>query len=704
MMRKFVVVVIGSSVMALCGMGVAVADSLALYSEAQARQGHATYSQSCAGCHGADLLSGAAPALKGEGFQGMAKAQSLTVASLLRVVSQTMPKESPGSLSGEQYAAIIAYILKQNGYPAGAAPLTAGDAGLALSLAQPTAATPPSNDHGVSAAPTAMAESVQTAPVTANVTVTDAMLKNTAADKDNWLLFGRTYENQRFSPLTQINVKTVKKLVPVSIIQTGISNSFEASPIVVNGVMYISTPYDHVQAYDAVTGAVLWSYNPKLGYSNQCCGPVSRGVAVAYGKVFVAQLDGIVVALDAKTGKVVWKSDPAKTLPTDPAFYSFTLAPQVYDGMVVVGSSGAEYPTRGFVQAYDANTGALIWRFRTIPGSGEPGHETWAGESWKYGGGSMWDTPALDQKTGLLVFGVGNPNPDANGDLRPGDNAYTDSVVAVNAKDGKLAWWHQVVPHDMWDYDQCAPVVFFDADDGHGKRVPAVGEAGKEGNLYILDRRNGTLLRKSDPFVLQSANIFKPQNNEPVYPSPAGGNTWSAPAFSPLTHDFYVPGANMAWSYYQDKDAKPYTPGIPVAGQFIGGRMHIISGVDKNIDTIPVSGTFSAINVDTGRIAWQYKSEYPMIGGALATAGNLVFTGEQNGQFDAFDARTGHKLWHFNLGVGVTAPPVTYRVNGVQYVAVAAGGAGANGYERMLQLKGRPQFGDVIAIFALPGK
>ena len=319
-MREFVVTIVAASAMVLCGMDAVIADSPALYSDAQALQGQATYNQSCAGCHGADLQSGSAPALKGESFQGMAKAQSLTVASLLRVVSQTMPKENPGSLSAQQYAAVVAYLLKQNGYPSGAASLTAGDAGLTLSLAQSAAAALPSNDHGVSATPPAMAESVQAAPITANVAVTDVMLKNAAADKDNWLLFGRTYENQRFSPLTQINARTVKKLVPVSIVQTGISNGFEASPIVVNGVMYISTPYDHVQAYDATTGAVLWSYNPKLGYSNQCCGPVSRGVAVAYGKVFVAQLDGIVVALDAKTGKVVWKSDPAKTLPADPAF------------------------------------------------------------------------------------------------------------------------------------------------------------------------------------------------------------------------------------------------------------------------------------------------------------------------------------------------------------------------------------------------
>jgi glucose dehydrogenase len=256
----------------------------------------------------------------------------------------------------------------------------------------------------------------------------------------------------------------------------------------------------------------------------------------------------------------------------------------------------------------------------------------------------------------------------------------------------------------MWDYDQSSPVVLFDADDGHGHRVPAAGEAGKEGNLYIVNRVTGALIRKSEPFVLQSSTMFtKPETgNVPIYPSPAGGNTWSPAAYSPLTHNFYVPGANMAWSYTADDDTKAYAPGTPFAGQYNGGRMHIISDLDKSVDTIPSTGTFSAINVDSGKIAWQYKSDLPMIGGAVATAGNLVFTGEQNGWFNAFDARTGKKLWRFYLGVGVTAPPVSYRVHGRQYIAVAAGGVSANGYQPLLAQKGRPLFGDVVAIFALP--
>ena len=204
-------------------------------------------------------------------------------------------------------------------------------------------------------------------------------------------------------------------------------------------------------------------------FSDLCCGPQSRGVAVAYGKVFVAQLDATVVALDARTGQVLWKSEYAETLPPDPVFYSYTMAPQVYDGMVVVGSAGAEYPSRGFVQAYDANTGKLIWRFRTTAAPGEPGGDSWSGDLHVRGGGSVWSTPAVDPKNGTIGFAVGNPNPDVDGHDRLGDNAYTDSIVGINAKTGKLKWWNQQVPHDVWDYDSAAPVIFMDAKDKNGK-------------------------------------------------------------------------------------------------------------------------------------------------------------------------------------------------------------------------------------------
>lgn len=540
--------------------------------------------------------------------------------------------------------------------------------------------------------------------ITANVDVDvdNKMMLNANSDKNNWLLYGRTYDNQRFSPLKQINTKNVHRLVPAAIIQTGVANTFEVSPVEVNGVLYISTADDHVQAYDATTGKILWSYTPTLNFSDLCCGPESRGIAVAYGKVFVAQLDASLVALNARTGKVEWKTDPAKTLPA-PTQYSFTMAPQIYDGMVIVGSSGAEYPTRGFVAAFDAKTGKVKWIFRTIAKPGEPGGDTWSGDSWKTGGGSVWNTPAIDVKNGLVLFGVGNPNPDNYGADRKGANAYTDSIVALHAKTGKLAWWYQQVPHDLWDYDSAAPVVLFDAKD-HGKMVPAAAQASKEGQVFIVNRETGKLIRKSAPYVMQSKNMWTVPSAKPVniYPGPNGGDTWSPAAFSPLTRYFYVMGDNEAWIYTAKAPAKTAS-NAPQIGLRLGGKLKPI--IDEHPKgTIPPTGVLSAVNVDNGKIMWQHKTDLPMQGGVLATAGNLVFAGEMNGFFDAFNAKTGKKLWDYNLGVGVNASPVTYRVGGKQYVAIAAGGNGANGNPQLMKELGRPEYGDVVAIFALPGK
>jgi PQQ-dependent dehydrogenase (methanol/ethanol family) len=690
----------------------------ALYTAQQASDGAALYAGQCAICHGAALEGSAAPALKGDGFRAMANAQKLTPTTLLAVTSQTMPQGASGLLTADQYRAITAYMLQQNGYPAGSQPFLADNACTACAapltsapVAMAQAAPAGGIQHGEQAPAAAPAgrpaavvpETVLAKAVDVDVNVTNGQQLNADKDLDNWLLFGRTYDNQRFSPLTQINLDNVKKLLPAAIIQTGILGSIEGNPIVVNGVMYVSTVSDHVMAFDAVTGHIMWTYTAKLRYSLTCCGPVSRGLAVAYGKVFIAQLDGDVVALDAKTGKVAWRSDPANALPEDPTFYSFTSAPQVYDGMVVIGNAGGEYPTRGFVEALDQATGKLVWRFRTTAAPGEPGGNSWSGDSWKYGGGSVWDTPAVDITNGTISFAVGNPNPVLNGDSRLGDNAYTDSMVGVNAKTGKLAWWYQMVPHDVWDYDAAAPVVLFDADDGHGKRVPAAGEASKEGHLWIVNRLTGKLIRKSDPFVAESPNKWIPPGDKPVtiYPAVNGGNIWSPPSYSPLTHNFYVPGIEMAWTYLGKDKIDPYVPGTPVVGQRSGGRMR--GETDPNVPgALAPTGNFTALNVDTGKIAWQYKSPLPMEGGSLVTAGNLVFTGELTGEFEAFNATTGEKVWHYYLGTGVASPPVTYRVAGVQYIAVAASGGGSGGVTRVAANAGLVPQGDVVAIFAMP--
>ncbi|HEY4043317.1 MAG TPA: PQQ-binding-like beta-propeller repeat protein, partial [Rhodopila sp.] len=339
---------------------------------------------------------------------------------------------------------------------------------------------------------------------TINGEITDQQRLQADRDMDNWLLYGRTYDNTRFSPVKEITADNVQNLQPVAILQTGVVGSFENSPLVYNGITFVSTPYDHVLAYDAVTGKQLWSYAPELGYTQLYCGPESRGVAVADGKVYLAQLNGELVALDAKDGKVAWTTkigDPREA-------FSLTMAPQVYDGMVIVGTSGAEFPTRSFVGAYDANSGKEIWRFYTTAAPGEPGGDTWSGDSWKTGGGSMWNTPAIDPQRGLIIFATGNPNPDNYGEDRKGDNAYTDSIVAIHAKTGKLAWWCQEVPHDVWDYDADAPVVLLNVKDQNGQEIAAAAEAGKEGQVFIVNRDNGHLIRKSEPFVQQSENMW----------------------------------------------------------------------------------------------------------------------------------------------------------------------------------------------------
>jgi PQQ-dependent dehydrogenase (methanol/ethanol family) len=522
------------------------------------------------------------------------------------------------------------------------------------------------------------------------MTADDRALVHADSDRDNWRLHGRTYDNQRFSPLTQINKDTVGQLTLIRTLHTGVNNSFEDTPIEVDGVLYTVTATNHVAAWDAVSGQQLWAWQPdKLDYTEACCGPQARGVAVAYGKVYTALFDGHLVALDAKTGKLLWETDPAKTHPEPQQYYTYTQAPQVYDGMVFVGTAGAEYETRGMVEAYDAGTGRKIWEFRTTAPPGEPGGDTWHGDAWKFGGGSVWNTPTVDVKNGLLVLSTGNPNPDYQGETRSGDNAYTDSLLALHVKSGKLAWWYQEVPHDLWDYDASAPVMLFDARDANGRTIPAAGEAGKVGNVFIVNRLTGKLLHKSEPFVDQSPNMFTPPSREgtTLLPGVSGGSLWQPPAFSPRTGYFYVLGANipMTFTTIDFKDSKP---GGPWVGRHTGGVMKRADG--------PQSGTLTAIDVNSGKIAWQYKSPQPMFGGVLATASDLVFAGEMNGDFSAFDARSGAKLWSHHFDKGVCSPAITYRVRGVQYLVV-----GANGCRGGHVPLGSPLYTDEVAIFAL---
>jgi alcohol dehydrogenase (cytochrome c) len=512
-------------------------------------------------------------------------------------------------------------------------------------------------------------------------TSAEAALQRAVADSASWPSYGRDRTNQRYSPLTQVTAENVGRLTLAWRYKTGLPHAFEASPLVLDGVMYVSTPLNHVIALDPATGRRRWEHAETLSTTVHCCGPVNRGVAVYGGRVYMGTLDGRLVALDARTGRRAWQVRVAD----NERGYAVDGAPVAADGKVIVGVSGAEYGIRGFVTAYDAGTGRRIWRFYTIPSPAEGGwwgkwsatdpfgtdlHRDLAREradsaryadTWRTGGGSVWQAPAIDRELGLVIFAVGNPSPDLDGSIRPGDNLYTGSVVAVDLESGKLKWYFQELPHDTWDLDAVSPVVLFDLPGEGGDPVHAVAQAGKTGWVYVLDRATGKPIRRSDAFVPQE-NLFARPTRDGVrmLPGANGGSEWSAPAYSPRTGYLYVLGLHQPM-LYKTKPEPLQPPAFWLGGSFFGNGE-------------PQYGLFSAVDLATGKIAWQNRLAEPMIGGALATAGGLVFTGTKDKQFLAFDARTGKQLWRYHARAGVNAPPISYAVGGRQYVAVAAGG------------------------------
>jgi PQQ-dependent dehydrogenase (methanol/ethanol family) len=644
------------------------------YTSTQASRGATVYTQYCTECHGANLQGESGPALSGQVLR--AAYGGGTAAQLYDFISRQMPQSKPASLSQQQYLDVTAYMLSRNGFPSGNTPLSIGSLGQVRMSAQGKSATATGSntDEIVRAAPP-VRNVYAKLPAGANTNVTDSMMLNAASNENDWLLHGRTYDNQRYSPLKQITADNVKSLNLVALLQTGMTASFETTPIVVNGVMYITTPVVNkkmiIMAMNAATGERLWDVTYNLGPFQICCGPVNRGVAIGYGRIYVVTLDDHLLALDAADGHTVWQT----IIVSSQNGYSETLAPQIYDGMIIVGSAGGEWALRGFVAAYDAKTGQQRWRWMAT----DP--KTYSGNSWQSGGGMVWTTPAIDPQLGLVIFSTGNPNPDLDGTNRRGDNLYSDSIVALDVHSGELKWYYQEVKHDVWDYDAVSNVVLFDVHQ-NGETIPAAGEAGKVGWVYIVDRRTGKLIRRSDPYVMVSKNMFSTPTRDGVdmLPGANGGAEWSPPAYSPQTHYLYI----MAMDQLMRFTTKP-APSAPGLIRLGSAFTNVAPGGIQD-------GPFVALDVETGKIAWQYKAPQPLIGGVLATAGNVVFMGEGNGWFDAFNAKSGDLVWRYNLGAGVNAPPVTYQVNGTQYLAIAAGGN--------FQLTF--PYGDTVAIFKLP--
>ena len=512
------------------------------------------------------------------------------------------------------------------------------------------------------------------------INVSQSQLDKAGNQGNDWLHTNGTYDQTRFYPGKQINTSNVKNLRPKFTFQTEVLESMETAPIVVDGVMYMTTSYNHVYALDAVTGKEFWHYKHKMGpITTFCCGPNNRGVAIEGGKLFMGTLDAQLLALDAKTGAVLWKTeiaDPEKG-------YSETMSPTVVGGKVLIGTNGGEYGIRGFVKAYDSATGKLLWTFHTIPEKGHEGvwavndatgrdmHRDIAAEKAQFArdssfyqtlGGGVWMNPAVDLKSRTIFFVVGNPSPDLYGAERPGDNLYTDSLVAVNLDTGAYKWHYQYIAHDVWDLDAVSPPILVDVKDKSGKTVPGVIHGGKTGHVYVHNRETGDLIRFSEAMIPQENMWVLPTaSGARMLPGANGGVEWSPMAVNPKLHMTYALNLHQPMTYHVE------TAKYPGGKLWLGGAFKVIEGEKQ-------WGRLAAVDYDTGKMAWKFDTEQPLIGGALATGGDLVFYGEGNGLFRALDARNGKLLWEHNCGAGANAMPVSYSVSGRQYVAMGCGG------------------------------
>jgi len=518
----------------------------------------------------------------------------------------------------------------------------------------------------------------QSAPVTYD------RLLHADAEPQNWLTYSGSYDSRRFSKLSEINRSNVKSLALKWIYQLESLQKPETSPLVVNGVMYLTQPPNDVVALDARSGRAFWiyQYRPAPGYK-VCCGAVNRGLAILGDTLYMGTVDAHLIAIDAKSGRPLWNI----TVADYRAAYAITVAPLVIKDKIILGVAGGEYGVRGFIAAYDAGSGREIWRFNTIPAAGEKGVESWEGDSWKHGGGPAWVTGSYDPELNLTYWGVGNPGPDWGPAQRMGDNLYTDSVVALNPDTGTMQWYFQFTPHDSSDFDSVQVPVLIDALwDGRPRKLMAW--ANRNGFFYTLDRTNGQFLG-GHPFVKVNwasgldANgrpIETPQPaGEPVFPGNQGGTNWYSPSYSPRTHLFYV----SAWENYSS--VLVLAPAEYRAGQaFLGGRAvpPMLGAASPSIRVQPINnyteelGSGAVIALDlSGTPQWKCETTAVTDAGILTTASDLLFTGGREGYFYALDARNGKLLWKSPVGGPISAAPITYKLDGRQYVAIAAGHA-----------------------------
>jgi len=652
-----------------------------LFSQSQAKTGEAVYGRTCAGCHGATLTGGSAPPLTGPVFARSWRDPRVTLDDLFFVMRTTMPPRQSNALSANEHVAVFAYVLSANGYPAGSSALTTNAPALkqlrveVSTTASVNARTEP---------PTFIPGAAGATPAAGGP---DQRALNAATTSTDWLVHNHDYSGTRYSPLDQITTGNASRLSPVCIFQVGEPDNFQTNPVVYNGTMFVTTRTSTI-ALDAATCRELWRHTWELkggeGWQR------NRGVAIKEGRLIRTTPDGYLLALSADRGQLLWARHVAKLEDGE----TFTMSPTVFEDLVLVGPAGSENNVQGWVGAFRLNDGTPVWRFNTVPKPGEPGYETWKNPAQiPVGGGAVWAAFSLDTMTGEVHVGVTNPAPDLPVHLRQGQNLYTNSVLALDARTGMLRWHRQLVPNDShdWDITHATPI-YTTAIKGATKRLLAT--AGKDGVLRAVDRDSRAIVFETPVTTRENAEI--PVGLSPIHACPGvlGGVEWNGPAYSPRTNLLYVPAVDWCTTFSAFEQVR-----------YIPGKLYLGGTVSQDPSS-KAQGWVTAVDAATGAVAWKYRSSRPMVAAVTTTAGDVVFTGELTGDFLALNAKTGDVLYRFNTGGPMGGGIVTYAIEGRQYVA-ATSGSPSNFWVETPRLSldapgGKRAGAPTVVVFALP--
>jgi alcohol dehydrogenase (cytochrome c) len=645
-----------------------------VFTATQASRGAVAYAKSCASCHGQHLEGTTSKPLAGPRFTSKWADGKHTIDDLYFVVRTQMPYGAPSTLTNQQYIDVVAFMLQSNGYRAGTKELVANSTSLKALKITPQSGRPDIASKVELTAPSA--EPVGNATRPANGGKPTQTELNAAAASTDWLMSNHDYGGQRFVDLKQINRQNIASLRPVAIYQAVDTNPFHTNPVVSGGSMYI-TVSDSTIALDAATLKVKWRNDRKAKGKEGW--PMNRGVAIKDGLVIRGTHDGYLVAIDASTGKIAWERALVDMTKHEGGF---TMAPVIFEDLVIIGPAGSELGVKGWVGAFKLSNGEPVWKFNTVPDDGEPGSETWEKADAKLkGGGAVWAPLSLDVAQGVVYVPVANPAPDFYGEARPGKNLYTCSMIALDARTGKLNWFYQLVPHDEHDWDTTQVSPLFSTTIA-GKTRKLVATSGKDGLLHVLDRETRQQVYETPVTTRLNTDLPPTREGLRACPGVLGGVQWNGPAFNPGTNMLYVNAVDWCGTFNKAADAR-----------YVEGAFYMGGGVRADPPE-KSRGWLTAIDASSGAVRWKYESPRPLLAAVTTTSAGLIFTGELLGDFMTLDAKTGEVLYRFNTGGRLNGGVISYAINGKQYVAVAAGAANA--------FWAVPQGSAMIIVFALP--